>query len=365
MDRKIIFSTSWDRIAENPDNVPIAVIIDGMKSKDQSISSYACRAFHNRRNKEEVKPLVENLLKDQRGYIRNIVINVLPEIGEVPSRIDSLIKIALKDNDSDVRISAFEIVADQMEEAGDIGRYYNFLVKGSGHKDDKIRRHALEKLLNTDKLIVLKDNQHYFDLLSKALKDKNVEIRKNAIEALQQRHNDSLNRLLVEPLTDDSPQIRVIAIKTIGEIGGSFAVTNLIIALKDIDLSNQILAAKYLDKLGWQPNTPSEKICYKLAKGDWNGLEDFGVLAAKYICLFLGTTGVEDVLIKIGKPSVRILCDYLSMEDSNRRIDAAILLGKMGDRETLEYLERSSKTEKNGDVLFYMNRAIDKIKEHT
>lgn len=360
MDWKAIFVTSWDHVAENPDSVPIAVIIEGLRNKDESIVSNACQAFLRRRNKGDVKPFVKSLLRDHRSYIRCLVIRALPEIGGPPSTLRYLMKAALKDRDSDVRILAFERTTEQLKEDGDTKRLEDFLVKVLKHNDSKIR------CLATESLVELKDSKHYGYLLGKSLKDKSEDVRETAVEALLKRHDESLLNLLVKTLADESSQVRRAAITGLGEIGGSIAAKNLAISLEDANLLNQILATKFLEKLGWQPKTKAQKVCLKLAKEDWEGLEEFGAIAAEYICSrYIGHSEAQRALLNIGGPSVKFLCERLKVQDWTVRRDAAHLLAEIGDRQALKCLERLIRTEENEEVKFWVRKALEKMQAHT
>lgn len=123
-------------------------------------------------------------------------------------------------------------------------------------------------------------------LLMNALEDRDVVIRKTAIEALELIHDPQKAGLFVRMLTDENAEVR-------------------------------LLAANALERISWKPATEQEQIAYDIAKGHWDSP------------LLSSPEAVESLL--------KVLYDGRA-ENINARVNAVLVLGKIGEKRAVEPL---------------------------
>jgi hypothetical protein len=51
VDERAFHLTTWEHVAQNPDAVPIELIIEGMRSRDESVCGIAREAFFSSKGK--------------------------------------------------------------------------------------------------------------------------------------------------------------------------------------------------------------------------------------------------------------------------------------------------------------------------
>lgn len=177
----------------------------------------------------------------------------------------------------------------------------------------------LSKLINTPHkglrqrvLVALSElgDQQALPLLMNALKDEDGLIRKSAVEALSRLHDDHKRDLLLGML--DDPQLDI-----------------------------RLLAANALDQIAWRPQTTYEQIAYAIAKGKWDSP------------LLSEPEAVESLL--------RVLTEDRP-ENVNARVNAAIVLGKIGEQRAVAPLMHMAATAQ-GDTLATVLTALGDLKD--
>jgi len=193
--------------------------------------------------------------------------------------------IALKDMNVDVRVHAAEAL-------GWIGdtRAVKPLCAVLQDKDTSARRTAAQSLgmigdaRAVEPLIAaLKDKDS--NLLWAELEGKQTSVRLLAAKALSRIGTPAVEALIVA-LKDKDSDVRVLATKTLGEIGDAQAVQPLLSALMDEDAASQTIA-NALDKLGWKPDQTAEGAAYWIARGEWDR------------CVQIGSPAVEPLIASL------------------------------------------------------------------
>ena len=238
------------------------------------------------------------------------------------------------------------------------------LIKELKHKEDQVRRYAAEALGKmgdaraVEPLIqALKDETDFVanraalalgeicdaravEPLIESMKYKDGSVRGGAAQAL----GEIGDKRAVEPLinalkADKSEYARRQIAQALGELGDPMAIEPLIQALRDEDSSLREVAAKSLDKLGWNPGEDIAKVYYLIAKKQWKEFT------------------------KIGKQAVEQLIQTLKDEDSQVRDGAAQALGEIGDKRAVEPLINVLKADKNFYVRGGAANALGKLKD--
>ncbi len=156
-----------------------------------------------------------------------------------------------------------------------------------------------------------------------ALKDDDWRVRSYAAEILGQINNPQAVKPLVNTLDDPANVVRVPVIKALGAIGDGHAIEPLIPFLKDVDNNIRSSASEALEYLGWQPGDDEMKAWYCLANKHW------------------------DQCITFGKIAIKPLITALKDKDNDIRVEAARLLGIIGDPQAIQPLIEALKIQKS------------------
>ncbi|MBE3090658.1 MAG: HEAT repeat domain-containing protein, partial [Actinobacteria bacterium] len=152
-------------------------------------------------------------------------------------------------------------------------------------------------------------------------KDEDREVRREASIALGKIGDSRAVKTLIAALKDYR-DVRCAAAEALGKIRDSQAVKPLIAVLEDENRDVRREAAGALDKLGWKPDMSEEGAFYWIAK-----------------------TGYWEKCVKIGAPAVKPLIAALKDKNDYVRREAAIALGKIGDKRAVKPLMDAFKYE--------------------
>src|SRR5262249_40024492 len=96
-------------------------------------------------------------------------------------------------------------------------------------------------------------NTSLIPLMSNALNDRTVPVRKAAAKALRRFKDERVVNALSEATNDSETEVRVEVILSLGECGDPKAVDTLVPLLKDKNVSVRSAAANALRSLKWRP----------------------------------------------------------------------------------------------------------------
>ena len=179
-------------------------------------------------------------------------------------------------------------------------------------RDKDVRRQAVEALSEIE-------HPKAVEALEGALSDPSVWVRERAAEALGNFSTGTSLKPLLKALADDAAVVRSAAAESLGKLGDARAGEALIGLLGDEDKWVRESAAKALAAIAEKP-------------------------AAEALCLSLGDpsfdvrTAAMEALVQIGKPAVSALIGALKGGDWQIRLKAATLLGRIADAAALDPL---------------------------
>jgi HEAT repeat protein len=231
-------------------------------------------------------------LNDTSWRVREKAAEALGRIGDSYA-IEPLIA-ALKDDDSDVRQKAAEAL-DRL-----------------GWQADNEAERRLYFIAKKDWDECLKLDGVTVKALTRALSDKNPQVRKEATETLVKIGDLSTVEALILALENNNSDIRREAAETLGDIGHSEAVKPLIVLLKDMNPDVRQAATEALIKIGGL-NTMEQLI---------SALQDRN----SYI-----REAAAEILGKISNPALDPLMYALWEDNWEVRIEAAKALGRLKD----------------------------------
>jgi HEAT repeat protein len=176
------------------------------------------------------------------------------------------------------------------------------------------------------------------DALCAALKSRHAEVRQTAAAALGKIKEKSAVKHLSAALKDSKRDVRLAVIRALGNIGGTGAIKPLVSALQDEEVSYAVIDP--LEQLGWQPGKDKDGACYWIVKGKWDDCAAIGAPAVDVLIRQLTHKSARfssdsrpagDALAKIGTPALQPLITALNGDDDMLGVDAARVLGMIGD----------------------------------
>ncbi len=172
------------------------------------------------------------------------------------------------------------------------------------------------------------------------LKSYNKALRLAAVEALGQLSAHQAVAHLAETLQDDDDQLRMAAVRSYCLIKDEAAVMPLVTALEDKNREVRWAVADALDQLGWHPIEARAGAAYWVAKRRWNKSAEYGPEAVEPLIMALGDDpfSVAEVLAQLGEPAVMPLVQSLDHRDKNVRWAVVGALEKLGDKRAVEPL---------------------------
>jgi len=173
----------------------------------------------------------------------------------------------------------------------------------------------------------------------------------------------------VGPLIESFNEITRFAIEILGQIGDQRGIEPLVNVLKNKKYSWywRSASAEALDKIGWQPQNTKEKVCYCVAKEDWDQCVTYGEAAVEMLIADLDRLGSPNhpgpeysTLVKIGNPAVKPLINFLKQECKRTKLSeklelAVQALGEIGDPYAIEPLINAFT---NRDGTLYYNTLV-------
>ena len=255
--------------------------------------------------KKDVKGLIKALHYKKDYKVRWRAAEALGEIGDARA-VEPLIAVSLQDENAGVRWGAAEAL-------GKIGDARAIKSLMGALKDKDVREEAIRALRRIGDVRAVKpllnETEWIYYLIATEKWDEVVKIGKPAVE------------LLIDALKDRYWNVRVCAVKALGDIGDARAVEPLIVILKrkyeDRDVREEAIRA--LGRIG-----DLRAVKPLLNETEWMS--------------YLITIEKWDELVKIGKPAVKPLIGVSEHEDTDVRACAAETLGKIGDVRAIEPL---------------------------
>jgi HEAT repeat protein len=179
--------------------------------------------------------------------------------------------------------------------------------------------------------------------LMKKLENEDFNLRIEAVEVLGNMEDDEAFELLIQTFNDENPQVRLLAAKTMGEMGKP-AVDPLIQALKVDDGNTRKYAVYALKNMG--ESGVVEHLIPALKDPDW-GVRKFSAKA-------LGD--------RQDKEAVEPLIETLNDDDWGVRVAATKALGDIGDGRAIDPIKKARRNA-TGDKEFkkVANKALKKI----
>jgi HEAT repeat protein len=271
-----------------------------------------------------VQPLTA-VLKDKDDEVRWAAAKALLQIGD--TRAVGPLIAALQDSDCSVREAAVDAL-------GQIGgaRAIEHLVAALKDEDGDVRQAAAHALAQigapaVEPLIALY---------------KKTDFRVPAVKALGQIGGTRAVEFLVAALKDKDIDVRRAATEALGRIGTP-ATEPLLAALKDVDVRQA--AAGALDDIGWQPDQDVDGAVYWIAKARWDKCIAIGAPAVQPLTAALEDKGHQvrqaaaKALLQIGDAqAVEPLIAALQDSDRGVREAAVDALGQIGDARAVESL---------------------------
>ncbi|MEA3470343.1 MAG: HEAT repeat domain-containing protein, partial [Thermodesulfobacteriota bacterium] len=395
----------WDELASMGVSA-VKPLVGSLEDKDGDVRKGAAGALENIGN-PAIEPLIK-VLESRDGVVRAGAADILNKLGWKPSNTkervilllanqmwDDIVKIGtpattyltitLKDKDSKIRKNTSETLTkigwrpskegeksyfllanqnwDDLVKMGSPGT--DLLIIALKDKEDDIRKKALQALGKTG------DPRGVPSIVA-ALKDENPDIRFESAAALKRIGNEGAVKPLINALEDESAEVREIAADALMAIG-SPAVESLINALAEGRKSSRRLAAHALGTIGdarsIEPLIAALKDeDWKVVKGSALSLGKIGVKSALEPLVALLEEkdpnireGAAEALGTIGdKRAVPPLIDALADESSFVRRKAADSLGALGDESSIESLNNALK-DNNGDVRKEAAKALAKM----
>jgi HEAT repeat protein len=257
------------------------------------------------------------------------------------------------------------------------------LMKASQYKkESSVRNNAIKALGKIgDKRAVIS--------LIEALKDSDLEVRKNAALVLDEIGWESdksessaaywavKNQWeecikigtpavipLIAELKDGNSEVRENSAEALVRIGTS-AMEPLVAMLKDRRWEVVCTAASALEKIDWKPDESESGAAYWAVKRQWNECVKIGTPAIMPLIAALRDVDVREdaakALVRIGTPAVEPLIVTLKDRYSYVRTYAAIALGEIGDKRAVEPLTAIALTDEFYDVRKVANRALENM----
>ncbi len=187
------------------------------------------------------------------------------------------------------------------------------LIRALKHQETRIQWEAAEALGELGKEDI--------SPLVAAIRRRNRDVRLGVIEAFGRIKDASTVPILIEALSDKSPEVRWEGALALGEIGDVSAIPALVQALSDRDKYVRYGAAQALQALRWIPRGETEQAYQFLGKQEW------------------------ERLVASGDAAVEPLRIALADRDSGVRSQAAECLGRIGSSRAIPDLYNALRDE--------------------
>ncbi len=164
----------------------------------------------------------------------------------------------------------------------------------------KTRLAVVEKLAQSD-------NADSVGPLLFAVKDMDTAVRCAAARALGHFQDRRATEPLIQMLRDVVPLVRGAAAETLGRIGDPQAVNWLVAVLRDNDPQVRTIASRSLEKLGWRPDTDSQRVLHILAMGN------------------------RHQIVALGSDAIEPLLEVLETGPPHKQLEAVKALGEINE----------------------------------
>jgi HEAT repeat protein len=271
-----------------------------------------------------VEPLM-GALTDTTAGVRQAAARALGTIGD-PRAIEPL-GGALTDSTAGVRQAAAKALAKLgwTPEPGQPGEAYRLVEKRQWAECVRLGAPAVEPLVA-------------------ALKRRDKMVRRAAADALGRIADPRAGKALVAALGDPDLHCRRSATEALIKISGG-AFKPVAAALVDANPTRRQLARQILDRTGWLPDKSEAAARYWIAKRQWSRCVEIGGRAVRPLIWALASDDDEvrgDAALALGKignrRAVAPLCASLKVGDSSLRQVAAEALGEIGDPRAVQPL---------------------------
>lgn len=269
-------------------------------------------------------------LQDNNRGVRLVAAKLLGELQD-PTTADALIG-ALEDVDTDVRIAA----KNSLYKIKD-NRAIDSLVAGLKADKPEVRSEVIGALSK------YQDHRAIEPLLA-SVNDSNADVRIKALKALSKLDDPRTIEPLIKALEDYQPSVRKATASTLINVDDPRVIAPLKALLDDLDEGVREQARKTLLAKNWQPKNKAEQARYCIAKHDW------------LKCEALGKVAIAPLLLE------------LKQEESPYQVEAARVLGEIGEPSTIQPLiDAIARTqwydddEKRNQLLETTTRALTKF----
>jgi HEAT repeat protein len=252
--------------------------------------------YYRKLNDPQISKAFVAALQDNNRGVRLVAARLLGELQD-PATADALIG-ALEDVDTDVRIAAKKSLYKIKD-----NRAIDSLVAGLKADKPEVRSEVIGALSK------YQDHRAIEPLL-----DSNADVRIEAINALSKLDDPRAIEPLIDAVKDYQPSVRKAAASTLANVDDPRVVAPLKGLLDDLDEGVREAARKTLLTKNWQPQSKDEQARYCIAKRDW------------LKCEALGKTAIAPLLLE------------LKQEESPYQVEAARVLGEIGDPSTIQPL---------------------------
>ncbi len=287
----------------------IETLINKLSDSSSGVSSNAAEALGRLGNKRAVEPLIK-ALGDPDSYVRRDAAEALGRLGNKRA-VEPLIT-RLSDSNSNIRSNAAQALERLGATKEQIVAGY---IEALDSSDLDVRRDAARILGELG-------NKRAVEPLINRLSDSNSNIRSNAAQALKKLNAAKKQMVVgyVEALDSPDLDVRRDAAEALGRLGNKRAVEPLIKALGDPNFCVREHAAEALGRLG--DKRAVEPLIKALGDPDSYVRRD-----------------ATEALGRLGdKRAVEPLINRLSDSDSNIRSNAAQALGRLGDKRAVKLL---------------------------
>lgn len=365
------------------DSRSVDLLISDLDSRSKEIRYAAAVALGIIKDNRAVDPLIR-ILNDEYEWVRQAAAKALGQIGDKKA-IDSFISL-LDSKERQLNYTAIEAL-------GNIGdsSVVDPLITALAHDDAFVRKaaaealgrigdkNALSPLIETlsdddesprvaaaDALGEIGDREAV-EPLRKLLKDEDWTVRRSAIRALGKIGDPDSIPLLIDFLDDENESVRKTTTEAFENIGipedahhkavyavskrnwalalemGKESLPHLEKALKDNDPEVRLSAANTIEKIQI-PDDPQVRSLIFAVKKEWDKAAEGGEAALESLVWSLKNQSRDDhkeimeAMVKIGRPAVDTLIDFLREKDDQLKQLTTSALGKIGDKKAIKPL---------------------------
>ncbi|MGD8567873.1 MAG: HEAT repeat domain-containing protein [Gammaproteobacteria bacterium] len=289
-------------------------LIKALDDHNRAVRKTAARVLessmpHYRKlNDPQISKAFVAALQDNNRGVRLVAAKLLGELQD-PATANALIA-ALDDVDTDVRIAAKKSLYKIKD-----NRAIGSLVAGLKADKPEVRSEVIGALSEYQ-------DHRAIEPLLESVNDSNAEVRIKAIKALSKLDDPRTIEPLIDALKDYQPTVRQATASTLANVDDPRVIPPLKNLLDDLDEGVREATRKTLLTKGWQPKNKEEQARYCIAKHDW------------LKCEALGKVAIAPLLLE------------LKQEESPYQVEAARVLGEIGDPSTIQpFIEAIGRTQ--------------------